>query len=300
MANHRRLSHPPHPPPPNHLSWSTCASPIRTPMLAAYLCRHPDREFVSFIRHGLVQGFHVGYNVMSSGARLRSRCRNHPSSLANAQVVRDCIGEEILAGRMVGPLCLAPHRSIHCCPIGLVPKGRGSGQWRMIVDLSYPEGHSVNDSILSSLCTVDYSSVDRALQFITRLGRDTLLLKIDLKSAYRIVPLHPQDQYLFGVTGDNWVYVDLALPFGLRSAPVIFTAVADAVGWALLEVGLHFQIHYLDEFLFLSPQLEDSLIQTLGRWHSVAFQRYIRTPAHQLAASTTRLLPPDLTSGIPT
>ena len=46
--------------------------------------------------------------------------------------------------------------------------------------------------------------------------------------------------------------------------------------------------------------LEDSLIQTLGRWHSAAFQRYIRTPAHQLAASTTRLLPPDLTSGLPT
>ena len=112
MANLRRLSHPPHPPPPNHLSWSTCASPIRTPMLAAYLCRHPDREFVSFILHGLVQGFHVGYNVMSSGARLRSGCHNHPSSLANAQVVRDYIGEEILAGRMVGPLCLAPHRSI--------------------------------------------------------------------------------------------------------------------------------------------------------------------------------------------
>ena len=108
----------------------------------------------------------------------------------------------------------------------------------------------MNVGILSSLCTVDYSSVDRALQFLTRLGRDTLLLKIDLKSAYRIVPLHPQDQYLFGVTWDNWVYVDQALPFGLHSAPVIFTAVADAIGWALLEVGLHFHIHYLDEFLF--------------------------------------------------
>ena len=47
-------------------------------------------------------------------------------------------------------------------------------------------------------------------------------------------------------------------------------------------------------------ELEDSLIQTLGRWHSAAFQRYIRTPAHQLAASTTRLLPPDLTLGLPT
>ena len=118
----------------------------------------------------------------------------------------------------------------------------------MIVDLSYPDGHSVNDHIPSSLCTVDYSSVDRALQFITRLGRDTLLLKIDLKGAYRIVPLHPQDRHLFGVTWDNWVYVDQVLPFGQRSAPVIFTAVADAIGWALLEAGLHLHIHCLDDF----------------------------------------------------
>ena len=46
--------------------------------------------------------------------------------------------------------------------------------------------------------------------------------------------------------------------------------------------------------------LEDSLIQTLGRWHSTAFQRYIQSPAHQLAASTARLLTPDLTAGLPT
>ena len=36
--------------------------------------------------------------------------------------------------------------------------------------------------------------------------------------------------------------------------------------------------------------MEDSLIQTLGRWHSAAFLRYIRTPAHLLASSTSRLL----------
>ena len=36
--------------------------------------------------------------------------------------------------------------------------------------------------------------------------------------------------------------------------------------------------------------MEDSLIQTLGRWHSAAFLRYIRTPAHLLASTSTRLL----------
>ena len=48
--------------------------------------------------------------------------------------------------------------------------------------------------------------------------------KLDIKLAYRLVPVHPQDRYLLGVGA---YYVDAALPFGLRSAPKIFTAVAD-------------------------------------------------------------------------
>ena len=35
--------------------------------------------------------------------------------------------------------------------------------------------------------------------------------------------------------------------------------------------------------------LEDSSIQILGRWHSAAFLRYIRTPAENLAAFSTVL-----------
>ena len=38
--------------------------------------------------------------------------------------------------------------------------------------------------------------------------------------------------------------------------------------------------------------LEDSRIQTLGRWRSSAFTRYIRTPVEVLAASSSSLLNP--------
>ena len=38
--------------------------------------------------------------------------------------------------------------------------------------------------------------------------------------------------------------------------------------------------------------MEDSLIQTLGRWRSSAYQRYIRTPGPTLAAVSARLLAP--------
>ena len=46
------------------------------------------------------------------------------------------------------------------------------------------------------------------------------------------------------------MYLDRALPFGLRSAPTIFSAVADALLWIVLNGGVCSSIHYLDDFLF--------------------------------------------------
>jgi len=45
------------------------------------------------------------------------------------------------------------------------------------------------------------------------------------------------------------LFIDTVLPFGLCSAPKIFTAVADAVEWILKDEGVRFAIHYLDKFL---------------------------------------------------
>ena len=197
---------------------------------------------------GFAEGFHVGYR--HQGATLRSSGRNHPSSLANCEVISMYIQEEVLAGRIVGPLAPCVHNWIHCSLIGLVPKGRGTGWWRMIVDLSCPEGTSINDGISSDLCSLKHSLVEDALQFIRGLGQHILLIKVDLKSAYRMVPIHSADRHLFGIRWNGMVYVDQALPFGLRSAPKLFSAVADAIGWALTQAGIPFLIHYLDDFLF--------------------------------------------------
>ena len=38
-----------------------------------------------------------------------------------------------------------------------------------------------------------------------------------------------------------------------------------------------------------SRRLEDSTIQTLGRWRSLAYLEYIRIPRHQLASYSARL-----------
>ena len=60
-----------------------------------------------------------------------------------------------------------------------------------------------------------------------------VLAKLDLKQAYRMVPVHPDDHALMGIRWGTDVYIDTALLFGLHSAPKIFSAVTDALAWVL-------------------------------------------------------------------
>ena len=142
---------------------------------------------------------------------------------------------------------------------GVIQKPHQSGKWRLITDLSSPEGASVNDGIDPKLCSVTYPSIDGAVVIVLRLGKGTLLAKYDLESAYRMVPVHPIDRPLLGMRWNSATYVDGALPFGLRSAPKLFTAVADALLWIMRRYGVRNAMHYLDDFLLLAPRARTSV-----------------------------------------
>ena len=67
----------------------------------------------------------------------------------------------------------------------------------------------------------------------------------------------------------------MALPFGLRSAPFIFSSVADLLEWILgHNYGLNFLLHYLDDFYTLGPPNSpacqynlDTCIWLFKDWH---------------------------------
>ena len=67
-----------------------------------------------------------------------------------------------------------------------------------------------------------------------------------------MLPIHPDDQNLLRVQWEDERYADGALPFGLRSAPKKFSAVADALQWILTKKGIKKLLHYLDDFIFVS------------------------------------------------
>ena len=211
-----------------------------------YLSAHPDRALADYLRRGFGSGFRISF----AGSLLRSSRRNMASVARNPQVVDSFIEEECRAGRMVSSVDPA---GIHISPMGLVPKSNRPGQFRLVVDLSSPAGGSVNDGIDSDLCSLSYTSVSHAVRLVQACGVGALMAKLDLKSAYRMVPVHQDDHHLLGIQWRGVVYYDKALPFGLRSAPKIFTAVADALAWAMTLRGITYLLHYLDDFFFCSP-----------------------------------------------
>ena len=177
--------------PPN--SCTPAPSPLNLDLLRTYLHRHPDTQYAAYLAHGLQRRFHIGFSRTS--VNLRSAPHNHPSSLERPEVVTNHIQEEWCTGQLAGPISQVLTTQIHISPIGLVPKPH-SDKWRLIMDLSSTWYHSINDGISSSSCSLQYASIDNVVDIITHLGCGTLLVKLDLANAYRIVPVHPDDQPL--------------------------------------------------------------------------------------------------------
>ena len=63
------------------------------------------------------------------------------------------------------------------------------------------------------------------------------------------MPVHPEDRLLLGMLWEGKVYVDTALPFGLRSAPLFFMVVATALLWIKQQKRVTNAISYIDDFL---------------------------------------------------
>ena len=239
------------------VAWPVAPSPVHLSNWEGHLRTHPDKRFATYICSSLANGFRIGFN--RQGSVLGAMARNHPSATSNREAVQDYITSEMGAGRLVGPIRESLIPFVHVSPLGLVPKSHQPNRFRMIVDLSFPKGRSVNDGISKVLASISYASVDDAVHYILTLGRGAQLVKLDLRNAYRIVPVHPQDQRLLAISWEGGTYVDRALPFGLRSAPKIFSAVADTIAWVLHGAGIERLIHYLDDFLFVgSPNTDEA------------------------------------------
>ena len=203
-------------------------TPIDAHKLWRELCFHPDQDKVDYVISGLTNGFRLGFDP--SAVSLQSAAHNMPSASLQLSVIDQYLLTEREKGRVAGPFLISPIPNLHVSRFGVIPNKHQPGKWQLILDLSSPLGHSVNDGILKEPFSVQYMTVDDVISGIMSLGLGTLLAKFDVESAYRNIPVHPEDRYLLGRKWQGNYFIDMALPFGLRSAPFFFSSVADLLG----------------------------------------------------------------------
>ena len=152
---------------------------------------------------------------------------------------------------------------IHTSPLGVILKKNKPDKWRLIVDLSSPAGFNINDGISQEYSSLRYTCLDHLASLVNSVDRGALLVKADIKEAYRMIPIHPHDQHLLGVQWNDHYYIDRMLPFGLRSAPKIFLAVADGLQWILTQYGIQVDTKAL--LLHLPKEKLEQLKQELSQ-----------------------------------
>ena len=126
-----------------------------------------------------------------------------------------------------------------------------------------------------------HATVADAKRLIKLAVSGCLLAKTDIKSAFRIIPIHPNDYPLLEIKWLGRFYYDRCMAMGCSSSCKTFETFSTAVEW----IARHKQkidkiVHLLDDFLFVSSyhtqcQTYFDLFQALRNqhWHSLSIRK---------------------------
>ena len=116
------------------------------------------------------------------------------------------------------------------------------------------------------------------------------MLKIDIESAYRCIPVQPIDWPLLGLQWEDSFYFDTVMQFGIASATAIFEWYSSAAQYIVERTcSIKYMVHYVDDFLMFVQTYEQLRSSSRSRG-----QRYSKNLVYQyqcpnLKAHTLRL-----------
>ena len=219
------------------------------------LCGYEDYTIVEFLKYG----FPMGY----SASRLpSSELKNHKGATGFKEFIDTYLEKEVDRGLILGPLGGNPLTlPLSVSPLNSVPK-KEANERRVICDLSYPKGSSVNDGIdkkvyLEEIVNLTYPSVDSLASLLQCFGKGCHIFKKDLKRAYRQFFLDPGDIHLTGYCWNDSVFIDVALVMGSRSAAQLCQRVTNAVSYIAKNKNITI-LNYLDDLCAVSKPSESA------------------------------------------
>lgn len=208
----------------------------------------PDRDF---ILRGVKEGFHI---INPDAVIEEAFTKNYKSATGKEHFtqVDAQVKIEIAEGRYVK----VNTRPIIISALGAIPKD--SGGVRLIHDCSRPAGRAVND--LVDIDSFSFQTVDEAL---TLVSPGAYMAKVDLKSAYRSIPISLASQQVTGLVwpweGKDTYLVDKRLPFGAKASPGIFHRITQSVARMMGRMGFANIRVYLDDFIIIENSFDECL-----------------------------------------
>ena len=204
----------------------------------------------------LVRDIINGVKIGRSAATESVESANWPSANKLGHKVSEIIRQDLANGKLYGPFSVSPFPHHIISPLGAFLK-RDGHSIRLIHDLSFPRGASVNSDIDPEQFSLQYASVDCAVKACRRYSAP-VLSKIDIKDAYKAIGIAPADWHLMGfkwaLGGESpCYYYSKVLSFGLRSAPALFNQFAHCLELFMAQEGVEDSItRYVDDFLLVT------------------------------------------------
>jgi len=210
------------------------------------LANYWDHQLLQFIKYG----FPLDVKPNSQFQPV-SVITNHSSALQHANHIESFLSTEIKLGAILGPF-RSPLQDLHCSPMLSRPKP-GSEDRRVIVDLSWPAGGSLNDCVqpnvyMGTPFVLKFPVVDDILERIKSLEGNCLLYKVDLKRAFRQLKIDPKDSIYTGLHFNNQYYIDISVPFGYKHGSALCQRVTDAIRYIMHSNG-YFIFNYIDDLI---------------------------------------------------
>lgn len=234
-------------------------SPFEINQWRLLLRNHPDRKWIHELLMDIEHGVNIGFD---QNDRTHYICDNHLSAKSNRESVAKELERELDLNRKVGPFLVPPFPAFVGSPMGAIRKKHSDPpKWRIIQDLSWPAGQSVNDGISKDSFSCVYDTLDSAITKLKQMGLNALMSKLDLSDAFRHILVRKSDWELLGTTWPIEVngqivtgyFFDAFLPFGLRSSPALFLKFIKALKFVMQERHAETIWNYLDDFFTCGP-----------------------------------------------
>ena len=205
-----------------------------------YLSNYWDQQLVDLLHYGFPLD-------VDRSRQLKSTENNHKSAVDYYDHVSHYIAEELKHGAIYGPF----HGQSFPCHISpfLTRHKPNSDNRRVIVDLSWPVGQSVNDGV-------------------------ALLFKFDISRAFRHLRIDPGDLDLLGLKHDSY-YIDGTLAFRFRHGSVFLQRCTDALRYIMdHKFGYPNLLNYCDDLIYpaLPHEINGAYTSLLSLLHDLGLE----------------------------